>query len=99
MFVVLAMLVIPLIAAVVDGGAFRADLTAERGEMSRRLLPALVICDGGCAYLWFNVGTGKVEIDARAVIGFALVCAAFTNVAINSLKSRRMRPAWRSASV
>lgn len=89
MVVMLAFGLVTLAVAVIAGATFRADPGAGAGAMWRRLAPAALIAGASAAYLWFYAGSGRVDVSAAAVIGFALVCASFVNAAVNALKSRQ----------
>ena len=89
MLAMLALGLVALVVAVIAGDTFRADPAAGAGAMWRRLTPAALIAGAATAYLWFYAGSGRVDVSAAAVIGFALVSASFVNTAVNALKSRQ----------
>jgi uncharacterized membrane protein YgcG len=53
------------------------------------VLPAVAVASGTAAFLWFVVGSGRLELTATMVVAIAALSLAVTNSAINSMKSRQ----------
>jgi hypothetical protein len=71
------------------GLTYRARLELGMAAALVRLLPALLIAGGACAYLWFYAGAGHLELTPLSVAAMTAMALALTLASINALKSRQ----------
>jgi hypothetical protein len=73
------------------GNAFRSRMDWGRGSAALCLIPAFTVAAAVAAFLWFYVGTGRVEIPSVALLSIVALAIGVTNTSINALKSREGR--------
>jgi uncharacterized membrane protein YgcG len=88
-FVMLFVLVFGSILLQIPGWLFRARM--DRGVVAAALsmIPAFLVSAGAAAFLWFIVGSGRVELPWTMIAGIAAWVMCISNASINGLKSRQ----------
>jgi uncharacterized membrane protein YgcG len=73
----------------IPGWLFRSRMDWGPRAAALLLLPALSVCLGLAAFLWFVVGTDKVELPWTMVGGLSAFALCIANGSINGMKSRQ----------